>query len=163
MLLVAGRLVSVQLLEELKQMAGTCLRRHLARHLCQGMDWRSPGGGLPLMAARLALQELGDQGHWALPAAGPGPQRLPKRPRLVRPPAPPAPAPPADWAEEEFGRAPLGEARLRRRLCLLARDLYARPLAALPQACGTRAKTKAAYRFFDHGRVNLQNVLVFHY
>jgi hypothetical protein len=33
----------------------------------------------------------------------------------------------------------------------------------LPQACGTRAKTKAAYRFFDHARVNLQNVLVSHY
>ena len=46
-------------------------------------------------------------------------QRLPQRPRLSPPPGPPAPPPsppPADWAEEEFGRAPLGEARLRRRL-----------------------------------------------
>ena len=33
----------------------------------------------------------------------------------------------------------------------------------MPQACGTRAKTKAAYRFFDHGRVNLQSVLKSHY
>ena len=371
MLQVAGRPVSTQLLEELKQMAGTCSRRQLARHLCQQMDWRSPGGALPLMTARLALQELGDRGHLPLPPArprphrvaraevlaevapapalecslaelgelefllvgkggsalsrqwnelmrqhylGPGPlcgaqlrylvrsaqgpvaalsfsaaarrlwgrdqwlgwseaarrenlhlvvnnsrflilphvrvpnlashllsrvlaglgedwqerygyrpvlvetfversrfrgagyraanwqviglssgrgrqdcshqggrgqklyliyplqkdfravlQRLPERPRLVPPPAPPPPPAPADWAEEEFGRAPLREARLRRRLCTLARDLYARPLAALPQACGTRAKTKAAYRFFDHGRVNLQNVLASHY
>jgi len=371
MLLVAGRPVSAELLEELKQMAGTCSRRQLARHLCQQMDWRSPGGGLPLMTGRLALKELADRGHLPLPPArpsperilraeglaevapapalecslaelgeleivlvgkggcalsrqwnelmrqhylGPGPlcgaqlrylvrsaqgpvaalsfsaaarrlrgreqwlgwseaarrenlhlvvnnsrflilphvqvpnlashllsrvvagvredwqerygyrpvlvetfversrfqgacyraanwqaiglssgrgrqdsrhqggrgqklylvyplqkdfravlQRLPERPRLAPPPAPPPSPPPADWAEEEFGRAPLREARLRRRLCTLARDLYARPLAALPQACGTRAKTKAAYRFFDHGRVNLQNILTSHY
>ncbi len=93
-------------------------------------------------------------------------QRLPERLRLAPPPpppvAPPAP-PPADWAEEEFGRAALGEARLTRRLCTLARDFYARPQAALPQACGSRAKTKAAYRFFDHVRVNLQSVLKSHY
>jgi hypothetical protein len=374
MLRVAGRLVSTELLEELKQKAGTCSRRQLARQLCQRMDWRSPSGSLPLMAGRLALQELADQGHLPLPPArprppgirraevlaevtpepalecslaelgelevvlvgkggsalsrqwnelmrqhylGPGPlcgaqlryvvrsargpvaalafsaaarrlrgreqwlgwseaarrenlhlvvnnsrflilphvrvpnlashllsrvlaglgedwqerygyrpvlvetfverarfqgacyraanwqvialtsgrgrqdsghqasrgpklylvyplqkdfravlQRLPERPRLAPLPAPPAPLvppPPSDWAEEEFGRAPLREARLRRRLCTLARDLYARPLAALPQACGTRAKTKAAYRFFDHARVNLQNVLACHY
>jgi hypothetical protein len=93
-------------------------------------------------------------------------QGLPERPRL----APvagarvgPAPSPPSDWAEEEFGGVPLREARLRRRLCTLARDLYARPQAALPQACGTRAKTKAAYRFFDHVRVNLQSLLASHY
>ena len=371
MLLVAGRPVSTELLEELKQRAGTCSRRQLARQLCQGMDWRSPSGGLPLMTARLALQELADQGQLPLPPArpspqrvprvelsaavapeqalecslaelgelevvlvgkggsalsrqwnelmrqhylGPGPlcgaqlryvvrsargpvaalafsaaarrlrgrehwlgwgeaarrenlhlvvnnsrflilphvqvpnlashllsrvlaglgddwqarygyrpvlvetfverprfqgacyraanwqvialssgrgrqdrghqggrgqklylvyplqkdfravlQRLPERLRLVPPPPPPLPPPPADWAEEEFGRAPLGEVRLRRRLCTLARDLYARPLAALPQACGTRAKTKAAYRFFDHVRVNLPSILVSHY
>lgn len=374
MLLVAGRPVSTELLEELKQMAGTCSRRQLARHLCQQMDWRSPSGARPLMTARLALLELAERGQLPLPPAGPGPQRvpraevlaavaptpalecslaelgaldivlvgkggsalsrqwnqlmrqhylgpgplcgaqlryvvrsaqgpvaalafsaaarrlrgreqwigwseaarrenlhrvvnnsrflilprvqvpnlashvlsrvlarlgddwqarycyrpvlvetfverprfdgacyraanwqamalsigrgrqdtghqagrgrkiylvyplqkdfravlqrLPERPRLAPPPAspasPPSP-PPADWAEEEFGSAPLGEARLRRRLCTLARDLYARPLAALPQACGTRAKTKAAYRFFDHARVNLQNVLKSHY
>jgi hypothetical protein len=93
-------------------------------------------------------------------------KRLPERPRLAplppRRPAPAAPAP-ADWAEEEFGGAALGEARLTRRLCILARDLYARAQAPLPQACGTRAKTKAAYRFFDHVRVNLQSVLEPHY
>jgi hypothetical protein len=374
MLLVAGRPVSTELLEELKQMAGACSRRQLARHLCEQMDWRSPSGTRPLMTARLALNELAGQGHLLLPPARPGPARvgraevlaevapapalecslaelgelevvrvgkgggarsrqwnelmrqhylgpgplcgaqlryvvlsargpvaalsfsaaarrlrgrelwigwtevarrenlhlvvnnsrflilphvkvpnlashllsrvlarlgedwqerygyrpvlvetfversrfqgtcyraanwqvvafssgrgrqdgahqaaqgrklylvhalqkdfrtvlqwLPERARLSPPPprpAPPAPPPAADWAEEEFGRASLGEARLERRLCILARDLYARPLAALPQACGTRAKTKAAYRFFDHVRVNLQNVLKSHY
>jgi hypothetical protein len=90
----------------------------------------------------------------------------PERPRLAPAPPPPvAPPPPApaDWAQEEFGGAALGEARLTRRLCTLARDFYARPQAALPQACGSRAKTKAAYRFFDHVRVHLQSVLKSHY
>ena len=375
MLLVAGRPVSTQLLGELKQMANGCSRRQLARHLCQQMDWRAPNGGRPLMAARLALKRLAQQGHLLLPAAvaspargpslrplappalsssalecslaelgplelvlvgksgsassrqwnqvmqhhylGPGPlcgaqlrylvlsvagpvaalafsaaarrlrgrdqwigwseaarrenlhlvvnnsrflilphlkvpnlashvlsrvlvrlpedwqlryayrpvlvetfverqrftgtsyraanwqvialssgrgrqdrshqaaraqklylvhplqkgfraalQRLPQQPRLVcapKPAQPPAPSAPADWAQEEFSQAPLGEARLQRRLCILARDLYARPQAPLPQACGNPVKTKAAYRFFDHVRVNLQSVLSSHY
>jgi len=374
MLLVAGRPVSSQLLEELKQMAATCSRGQLARHLCEQMDWRSPSGGRPLMTARLALKDLARDGLLPLPAARPGPppvqpahvlaqraevaplacslgqlgpleivlvdrggsalsrtwnelmqehylgpgplcgaqlryfvrspqgvvaamafsaaarrlrgrdgwigwseatrrenlhlvvnnsrflirphmrvpnlashllsrllarlgddwqeryhyrpvlvetfvqrsrfdgasylaanwqsialssgrgrqdqahqedqgqkiylvyplqkdfravlQQLPERPRLAplppRPAAPPPP-PPSDWAQEEFGRAALGEARLTRRLCTLARDFYARPQAALPQACGSRAKTKAAYRFFDHASVNLQSVLKSHY
>ena len=76
MLLVAGRLVSTELLEELKQMAGTCSRRQLARHLCEQMDWRSPSGTLPLMTARLALNELVGQGHLLLPPARPGPARV---------------------------------------------------------------------------------------
>jgi len=76
MLLVAGRPVSTELLEELKQMAGTCSRRQLAQQLCQRMDWRSPSGGLPLMIGRLALKELADQGHLPLPPARPSPQRV---------------------------------------------------------------------------------------
>lgn len=372
MLLVAGRPVSSQLLEELKQLGLTRSRRQLARHLCERMEWRAPNGGLPLMSARLALNRLAKQGHLELPPAapsprslrparqraaesspplecslaelgtlelvlvgkggsatsrqwnqlmeyhylGPGPlcgaqlrylvqgvegpvaalafsaaarqlrgrdqwigwsqaarrenlhlvvnnsrflilphvkvpnlashvlslvlqrlaqdwqerysyrpvlvetfvererfagtcyraanwqaialssgrgrqdrthqavrsqkiylvcplrkdfrellQRLPERLRLAPTPLPPVPLPPrpADWAQEEFAQAPLGDGRLVERLCTLARDLYARPQAALPQACNSRAKTKAAYRFFDHGRVNLQNVLTSHY
>jgi hypothetical protein len=72
--------------------------------------------------------------------------------------------PPADWAEEEFGAAKLGDARLVQRLCQLARDFYARPQGNLPQRCaGHRARTKAAYRFFDHPQVNLSSVLQPHY
>lgn len=77
--------------------------------------------------------------------------------------APTPPAPPADWAEEEFGRARLGDERLRRRLLTLARDRYARPEANLPQACQTRAKTKAAYRFFEHPDTTMENLLQPHY
>jgi hypothetical protein len=55
-----------------------------------------------------------------------------------------------DWAEIEFGEVQLGDRRLNRRLLVLARDFYARPQAQIPQACQTRAKTQAAYRFCKH-------------
>jgi hypothetical protein len=55
-----------------------------------------------------------------------------------------------DWAEQDFGRAVLGDERLKRRLLTLARDSYAGPRASMPVACQSRSKAKAAYRFFDH-------------
>ena len=92
--------------------------------------------------------------------------QAPEHPRLapikVRlPPLPPPP--PKDWAEAEFGKAPLGDERLLERLCILGRDLYARPRAQLPEACGSLAKTKAAYRFLDNPRVTMTAVLQSHY
>lgn len=69
---------------------------------------------------------------------------------------------PGDWAEQEWGNAPLGDARLVQRLVTLGRDRYARPQASIPQTCGSRAKTKAAYRFFDHERATLQNLIAPH-
>jgi hypothetical protein len=68
-----------------------------------------------------------------------------------------------DWAEAEFAGAVLGDARLTQRLCSLARDFYAQPCAQIPQACGSRAKTKAAYRFFAHDRTTMQEILQPHY
>ncbi len=70
---------------------------------------------------------------------------------------------PADWAEREFGPVGLPDTRLQRRLLTLARDFYARPCANVPQACGSRAKTKAAYRFFDHPSMKMQDLLAGHY
>ena len=89
----------------------------------------------------------------------------PERRRLVDRPARRAspPMPPQDWAEEELGSAGLPKQRLRRRAMILARDFFARPQASVPQACGTRAKTKAAYRFFDHRQVSMQAILSGHY
>jgi hypothetical protein len=72
-------------------------------------------------------------------------------------------ASPADWAAEEFSAAKLGDARLQARLLSLARDFYAKPRAQIPQACGSRAATKAAYRFFDHGRTTMDAILGSHY
>lgn len=70
---------------------------------------------------------------------------------------------PADWAEAEFGGCDLPDARLQARLLTLARDFYARPTANLPQACGSRAKTKAAYRFLDHSDTTMPTLLQRHY
>lgn len=76
---------------------------------------------------------------------------------------PPVAVPPVDWAEEELGRARLGDHRLVERACTLARSFYARPREALPQACGSLAATKAAYRFFAHPHVTLSALLESHY
>ncbi len=49
-----------------------------------------------------------------------------------------------------------------RRVNIVARDFFARPQAQVPQACGSRAKTKAAYRFFDHPRATMDILLGSH-
>jgi hypothetical protein len=69
----------------------------------------------------------------------------------------------ADWAEEEFGGCQLPDARLQERLLTLARDFYARPMANLPQCCGSRAKTKAAYRFLEHEQTTMHTLMQPHY
>lgn len=70
---------------------------------------------------------------------------------------------PGDWAEEEFGAVQLGDERLGKRLLALARDLYGKPQANIPQACGSKAKTKAAYRFFGNDGVSMDKILHPHY
>ena len=81
----------------------------------------------------------------------------------------PAPAPLAvvptggDWAREELGGASLGDKRLGERLLTIARDFWAKPHASIPQACGTRAKAKAAYRFFEHPDTTMDALLKPHY
>lgn len=72
-------------------------------------------------------------------------------------------APVLDWAEEELGRADLGDRRLEKRLVSLLRDFYARPQANIPEACRSRAKTKAAYRFLEHPEMTMDKVLAAHY
>lgn len=66
---------------------------------------------------------------------------------------------PVDWAEQEFGGCKLPDARLQERLLTLARDFYARPTGNITQACASRAKTKAAYRFFDHEKTTMDILL----
>jgi len=75
----------------------------------------------------------------------------------------PAVLTPLDWAEQEFGGCALPDARLQARLLSLARDFYARPSANIAQACGSRAKAKAAYRFFDHDQATMEILLQPHY
>lgn len=71
--------------------------------------------------------------------------------------------PPLDWAEAEFGQVRLGDRRLEQRLLELARDFYARPQANIPQSCQTRARAKAAYRFLEHPRTQMDCLLQPHY
>lgn len=78
------------------------------------------------------------------------------------PPLPPTHHPAKEWTEQECGRARLSQ-RLKKRLRILLGDFFARPLANLPQACGSWAKTKGAYRFFKHPQVNKQVILESHF
>ena len=71
--------------------------------------------------------------------------------------------PPRDWAEQEFGQVRLRDRRHRERLLVVARDFYAQPAANIPQACQSRAKTKAAYRLFEHKAVKMDAILSSHY
>jgi hypothetical protein len=70
---------------------------------------------------------------------------------------------PDDWAEQEFGGCALPDTRLQARLLTVARDFYARPTANVAQACSSRAKTKAAYRFLDHDKTTMETLLQPHY
>ncbi len=68
-----------------------------------------------------------------------------------------------DWAEEEFSGAELGDGRRVERLITIARDFYSRPQANIPQACGSRAKTKAAYRFLESKSTTMEKIQKSHY
>ncbi len=70
---------------------------------------------------------------------------------------------PLDWPEEELSQAELGDQRLTRRLVCILRDFYARPQANVPQACQTRSKTKATYRFLENPEITLDKILHSHY
>jgi hypothetical protein len=66
------------------------------------------------------------------------------------------------WAVTEFAEAELGDARRTKRLVELATVLASRPSTSLPEACGTPAMLKAAYRFFDNAAIDPQEILASH-
>ena len=70
---------------------------------------------------------------------------------------------PANWMEEEFGTATLSDKRLVDRLMRLGEAFFAMPTANIPQACATKAATKAAYRFFDNEQVSMEAILAPHF
>lgn len=70
---------------------------------------------------------------------------------------------PSGWVHREFGGAKLGDARLSERLLGLGAAFFARPQANIPQACGSTAAAKAAYRFFDNERVTMDALLEPHH
>lgn len=58
------------------------------------------------------------------------------------------------WALQTFGHAELPDLRLNGRLVELAACWAAKPGSSIPQACGSWARTKAAYRFLENPRVS---------
>lgn len=66
------------------------------------------------------------------------------------------------WAEEEFKALDLGDARLNKRAVLLAEQLWQRPGASIPQACGDWSQTQAAYRFLANEDTSAEAVLQAH-
>jgi len=71
--------------------------------------------------------------------------------------------PPKDWIEAELGGTDLGDARLTARLLEMTGMFYGQPTANVPQACGSAAAAKAAYRFLDNERVNWKAIMEAHY
>jgi hypothetical protein len=66
------------------------------------------------------------------------------------------------WAVTEFADAELGDARRMKRVVELATALAQHPTASLPEACGTGAMLKAAYRFFSNDAIEPQDLLQSH-
>ncbi|BBE09381.1 Transposase for transposon Tn5 [Mycoavidus cysteinexigens] len=65
------------------------------------------------------------------------------------------------WANTEFSEAHLGDARLTKRLILLAEQLSKMPHGSFPHTL-TKAQLKSAYRFFDNKQVDTDGVLGSH-
>ena len=72
------------------------------------------------------------------------------------------PEAPEHWAEEEFGTVRLYDNRLKQRLYKIAQDFYGQPQAGIPEACGSKARTMGAYRFFHNPKVTMDVVLHAH-
>lgn len=81
------------------------------------------------------------------------PIRLGKVPRVQAP---------AHWAEQEFGTIRLYDDRLKQRLYKIAQDFYSVPEANIPQACGSKAGTMGAYRFFQNPKTTMDIILDAH-
>jgi Transposase DNA-binding/Transposase Tn5 dimerisation domain len=61
-----------------------------------------------------------------------------------------APTRPADWVMDEFAQAALPDRRHHRRLQVMITAFAQKPTAPVPQACGSLAEVKAAYRFVEN-------------
>lgn len=66
------------------------------------------------------------------------------------------------WVRQELQAAELGDKRLNTRLMKLVEALIRHPSSSVPEACGSWAETKAAYRFWDSDDVTSQMILEAH-
>jgi hypothetical protein len=67
-----------------------------------------------------------------------------------------------NWAQEEFGCVRFYDPRLKQRLYTVAQDFYGCPQGSIPEACGSRARSMGAYRFFQNPKVTMDVVLTAH-
>lgn len=143
-------LLLVETFVDSRRFRGTCYRaaNWIEVGRTQGRGRQDGNHSQPSSVKRIFVYPLDAQAKLRLCTAESQPQ--PKR--RCQPPA-------EDWAEEEFGNARLGHERLRKRLLTIARDFYARPQSQIPQACQSRARTKAAYRFFQHPETTMEALL----
>jgi len=117
-------------------------------------NWRSVGdtaGRRDGIAKKIFLYPL--ERRWREVLCAEPPIRLAERPR---------PEAPEHWAEEEFGTVRLYDDRLKQRLYTIAQDFYKDPQANIPEACGSKARTMGAYRFFQNPKVTMDVVLTAH-
>jgi hypothetical protein len=139
---------------EEQRFAGTCYRaanwQCVGRTTGRGRQDRDRSGQVPVKAI------------YVYPLAADWQKRLCREPLRRRATKRAGAVEEADWAVRELGGSWVGDRRLERRLVSLAQDFYAHPQANLPQACGTRAKTKAAYRLLDHDQLTLPHLLRAH-
>lgn len=67
-----------------------------------------------------------------------------------------------NWAVNEFADADLGDLRRTQRLVQLAHTLAQNPGASLPEACGSPAMLKGAYRFFENDDIEPDDIVQSH-
>jgi hypothetical protein len=67
------------------------------------------------------------------------------------------------WAAAEFALVELGDKRRKKRLIQLAEQRAGMPNGSIPNSCGGRAATKAAYRLLDNEAVGAEEILAGHY
>lgn len=68
----------------------------------------------------------------------------------------------ASWAEQEMQTLDLGDPRRKKRVVRIIDKLAAKPGASIPQACGNRAETKAAYRALSSDEILSDEIRLAH-
>jgi len=139
------RPVLVETFVDPDRFAGTCYKA--ANWTCVG----NTAGRRDGVGKKIFLYPLDPK--WRQVLCAEPPIRLAERPR---------PEAPQHWAEEEFGTVRLYDERLKQRLYTIAQDFYNDPQASIPEACGSKAGVKGAYRFFQNPKVTMDVVLTAH-
>ena len=70
-----------------------------------------------------------------------------------------APVTDRSWVEEEMKSLKLGDERLEKRACKIISDLSQNPTASIPEFCGDRAASQAAYNFLSHKQLPARALL----